>query len=118
MPVASAFFITAGLCAIGVPCLSSFWAEMLVFIAAVKAYPIRGMLAIMGIVITSLFMLRVVQKTFYGPKNEKWAHIPDVPLFLATPRIILAGILLLFGLFPRLILDVVQSAVIPFVAGF
>ncbi len=60
-------------------------------------------------------MLRVVQKTFYGEKNPKWEHIPDVPLFLASPRIILVGILVFFGLFPRLILDVIQSAVIPFV---
>ncbi len=118
MPVASAFFIIAALCGVGVPCMSSFWAEILVFIAAVKTYPVRGILAICGLVITSLFMLRVVMKTFYGPKNEKFAHIPDVSLFLATPRIILAGILLLFGLFPRLILDVIQSAVIPFVGGF
>jgi NADH-quinone oxidoreductase subunit M len=63
-------------------------------------------------------MLRVVQKTFYGDRNEKWAHIPDVTLVLATPRIILIGVLVFFGLFPRLILDVIQSAVVPFVSSF
>jgi NADH-quinone oxidoreductase subunit M len=58
-----------------------------------------------------------VQKTFYGEKNEKWAHIPDVPMYLASPRIILVGVILFFGLFPRIILDVIQSAVIPFVGS-
>ncbi|SHF49817.1 NADH dehydrogenase subunit M [Desulfacinum infernum DSM 9756] len=115
MPKASAFFIIAAFCGIGVPCMSSFWAELLVFISAVKTYPIRGILAVSGLVVSALFMLRVVQKTFYGEKNPKWEHIPDVPLFLASPRIILVGILVFFGLFPRLILDVIQSAVIPFV---
>lgn len=115
MPVASAFFIIAAFCGIGVPCLASFWAELLVFISAVKTYPVRGILAVMGLVVSALFMLRVVQKTFYGEKNERWEHIPDVPLFLASPRIILVGILVFFGLFPRLILDVIQSAVVPFV---
>ena len=118
MPVASAFFIIAAFCGVGVPCMSSFWAELLVFIAAVKTYPIRGVLAVLGLVVSALFMLRVVQKTFYGDRNEKWAHIPDVTLVLATPRIILIGVLVFFGLFPRLILDVIQSAVVPFVSSF
>jgi NADH-quinone oxidoreductase subunit M len=98
--------------------MSSFWAELLVFISSVKVYPIRGILAVLGLVISALFMLRVVQKVFYGDRNEKWAHIPDVGLFLATPRIILIGVLVFFGLFPRLILDVINSAVVPFVKGF
>ncbi len=115
MPKASAFFIVAAFCGIGVPCMSSFWAELLVFISAVKTYPVRGILAVSGLVVSALFMLRVVQKTFYGDKNPKWEHIPDVPLFLASPRIILVGILIFFGLFPRLILDIIQSAVVPFV---
>jgi NADH-quinone oxidoreductase subunit M len=118
MPIASAFFIIAAFCGVGVPCMSSFWAELLVFISAVKTYPVRGTLAVFGLVVSALFMLRVVQKTFYGDRNEKWAHIPDVTLVLATPRIILIGVLVFFGLFPRLILDVIQSAVVPFVSSF
>jgi NADH-quinone oxidoreductase subunit M len=117
MPVASAFFIVAAFAGIGVPFMASFWAELLVFIAAVQTYPVRGILAVFGLVLSALFMLRVVQKTFYGEKNEKWAHIPDVPLNLAIPRIILVGVILFFGMFPRVILDVIQSAVIPFVAS-
>jgi NADH-quinone oxidoreductase subunit M len=117
MPVASAFFIIAAFAGIGVPFMASFWAELLVFISAVKTYPVRGILAVGGLVISALFMLRVVQKTFYGEKNEKWEHIPDVPLALATPRIILVGVILFFGMFPRVMLDVIQSAVIPFVAS-
>jgi NADH-quinone oxidoreductase subunit M len=118
MPVASAFFIVAAFCGVGVPCMSSFWAELLVFISAVKTYPLRGIMAVLGLVVSALFMLRVVQKTFYGEKNERWAHIPDVSLLLATPRIILFGVLIFFGLFPRLMLDVIQTTVVPFVSSF
>ncbi|HOV86969.1 MAG TPA: NADH-quinone oxidoreductase subunit M [Syntrophobacteraceae bacterium] len=117
MPMASAFFIVAALAGVGVPCMASFWAELLVFVSAVKTYPVRGILAVLALVVGALFMLRVVQKTFYGEKNERWAHIPDVPPFLMTPRIILIGFILFFGLFPKMLLDVIQSAVVPFVAG-
>ncbi len=117
MPVASAFFILAAFAGIGVPFMASFWAELLVFVSAVQTYPVRGILAVMGLVVSALFMLRVVQRTFYGEKNERFEHIPDVPLALATPRIILVGVILFFGMFPRVMLDVIQSAVIPFVAS-
>jgi NADH-quinone oxidoreductase subunit M len=117
MPKASAFFIIAAFAGIGVPFMASFWAELLVFVSAVQTFPIRGILAVSGLVVSALFMLRVVQKTFYGERNEQWAHIPDVPLFLATPRIILVGVILFFGMFPKVMLDVIQSAVIPFVAS-
>ena len=38
MPIASAFFIMAALAGIGVPLMASFWAELLVFISAVRDF--------------------------------------------------------------------------------
>jgi len=101
-----------------VPLMASFWAELLVFIAAVKVFPVGGVLALAGLVVSALFMLRVVQKTFYGEKNPRWEHIPDVNGFMAVPRVILVSIILFFGLFPKLMLDVIQGTVIPFVSRF
>ncbi|HYA40233.1 MAG TPA: NADH-quinone oxidoreductase subunit M [Syntrophobacteraceae bacterium] len=118
MPIASSFFIIAALAGIGVPLMASFWAELLVFIAAVKAYPLGGIAALAGLIISALFMLRVVQRTFYGDCNPRWEHLADVSAFLAVPRIMLVGIIIFFGMFPGIMLDVIQSAVIPFASGF
>ena len=120
LPIISAFFILAAMAAVGVPGLASFWAELLVFISAVKVYPIRGILAISGLLISALFMLRVVMNTFYGSANPKFADLPDVSAFLATPRVILAGVILLFGLFPWMMLNLIQvsTSTFPGVVGF
>jgi len=117
MPVASAYFIVAALAGMGVPGLANFWGELVVFIAAVKVYPVRGIVAVLALVVTALFMLRVVQKTFYGPENERHAHLPDVSFGLGVPRMILAFVLVLFGLYPALMFDVIQTASIPFMNG-
>lgn len=117
MPIASSYFIVAALAGIGVPCLASFWGELMVFIAAFKTYPIWGALAVCALVVSALFMLRVVQRTFYGPQNEKFAHLPDVSLGLGIPRMVLLAVLVLFGLFPSLMLDMIQTASIPFMNG-
>jgi NADH-quinone oxidoreductase subunit M len=117
MPVASGYFIVAALAGIGVPCLASFWAELLVFIASFKVYPVRGALAVCALVVSALFMLRVVQRTFYGQKNERFAHLQDVSFGLGLPRMILVSVIVLFGLYPSLMLDVVQTAAIPLING-
>ena len=75
MPKASGYFILAAFTGIGVPCLASFWGELVVFIAAFKTYPVAGVLAVGALVIGALFMLRVVQRTFYGPMHAKYAHL-------------------------------------------
>jgi NADH-quinone oxidoreductase subunit M len=118
MPRASFFFILAALAGIGVPCLASFWAELLVFINGYQVYPALGVTAVLGLVVSALFMLRVVQRTFYGEKNQKYAAAPDMSLAMAVPRAMLAGTILLFGLLPRLILDTIQTGVVPLVELF
>ncbi len=117
MPVASGYFIVAALAGMGVPGLASFWGEFLVFVSAFKTYPLRGAAAVTALVISALFMLRVVQRTFYGPGNEKYAQLPDMPFRLGIPRMILVTVLLLFGFFPSLLLDMIETASIPLITG-
>jgi NADH-quinone oxidoreductase subunit M len=89
----------------------------MVFIAAFKVYPIPGLVAVLALVISALFMLRVVQRTCYGPENARYAGLSDVSFFLGIPRMILASVLVFFGLFPSLLLDIIQTASIPFMSG-
>jgi len=117
MPVASTYFIVAAMASMGIPCLASFWGELVVFISAFKVYPVRGAMAIGALVISALFMLRVVQKTFYGPKNEQYEQLPDVPFGLGIPRMILVAVLVFFGLYPSLLFDMIQTASIPLING-
>ncbi len=115
MPVASGYFIVGALAGMGVPVLAPFWAEVMVFISSLKVYPVRGVLAISALLVSALFMLRLVQRTFYGERNERFAHLPDVSFGLGIPRMILVAVLILFGLFPWLMLDLIQTSAIPLV---
>lgn len=117
MPVATSFFIVAALTGIGVPCLASFWAELLVFLSSFRVYPLYGTLAICGLVVSALFMLRVVQYACYGDTNEKFEGLPDISLWLSTPRIILVAVIVLFGFFPSVMVDMIQTASVPFMVG-
>ena len=99
MPAASAFFIMAALTGIGVPCLASFWGELMVFIAAFRVYPVAGVLAIGALVVSALFMLRVVQRTCYGPPNGTVCPSAGCFFRLGLPRLILVAVIVFSGCF-------------------
>jgi NADH-quinone oxidoreductase subunit M len=117
IPVGAFYFILAALTAIGVPGLASFWGELAVFIACLKVYPILGVLSICGLVVTALFMLRVVQSTCYGPPKEHHAHIEDISFAPGIPRMILSVVIVFFGLFPWFMFDMIETASSSFFKG-
>ncbi len=110
VPLASSMFIVAGLCGMGVPGFASFWAELLVFIATMQTHPVLGVLTISGLVITAAFMLRVLGRAMFGPRNPKWDHLVDATAWDLLPRAALVFVLVLFGVFPNLILDMIRAA--------
>ncbi len=117
IPVAAFFFILAALTSIGVPGLASFWGELVVFIACFKVYPVLAVVSICGLVVTALFMLRVVQKTCYGTPNEHHAHIRDISFAMGIPRMILSVVIIFFGLFPSFMFDMIETASSSFFKG-
>ncbi len=110
VPVATSFFIVAALCGMGVPGFASFWAELLVFIAAIEEFPVLGILAIAGLVFTAAYILRVLGTAIFGPKNPDWEKLIEPTAWLTIPRIILVALLLFFGFMPKIMLDMIGSA--------
>jgi NADH-quinone oxidoreductase subunit M len=120
MPRAVSIFIVAGLCGAGVPGLASFWAELLVFLAALEIYPVIGVAIIAGLVLTAIYVLRVFSVAFFGPVNDRWEGLRELDLqgWQLLPRAILVAVLVVFGFFPRLLLDVIDGTTAHVLAVF
>jgi NADH-quinone oxidoreductase subunit M len=110
IPVASAFFIIAALTGAGVPGFSSFWAELLVFLGTLRVFPALAVIVVLALTITLAYSIRVIVLAFFGQPREAHPPVADISPFLALPRAILVGFLLLFGFVPSLILDVIEPA--------
>ncbi len=115
MPTVVFFFMIAGLASLGLPGLSGFVAEVLVFIGAFRTFPVVGVLGVIAAMLTAVYILRLAARSFFGPADEQWADLKD-----ADPREhfvggLLAGILVLVGVFPRPFLDAINSSVQPLV---
>lgn len=114
MPKIAVAFLIAGLASLGLPGLFNFVAEFSIFTASIQVYPALAVISISAIVITSIYILRVFQKIFFGPRNSKWDEIQDVKGIEMIPIALLIGILLLFGVFPSLLINTINSG-LPFI---
>lgn len=125
-PFLAVAFAIAGLTSLGLPGLSGFVAEVLVFLGAFRSYPILTIIAGTGIVITAIYVLRVLQKIFFSTLNPKFVaadghHNATIPIRDATliekiALSILMLVLILFGLWPSFIVEVIKLG-IPGVLG-
>jgi NADH-quinone oxidoreductase subunit M len=64
------------------------------------------------LLITAIFILGVLQRVFYGPLREKWAQFSDLTLGERLTLIPVIGLMFAVGLYPQLILGVVNHTAI------
>ena len=117
MKFTSGFFAVAGLASLGLPGLSGFVAELMVFIGVFKTYLPLGFLAVIGAAITAVYILRLLGKVFFGPIDQRWEHLEDLSRLEFVGALLLIGFLVLWGIYPWPIVEVINSAVVPLLEG-
>lgn len=86
IPFLSVAYVIAGLASLGLPGLSGFVAEMTIFVGAFQHtdtfHRVATIVAVSSIVITAVYILRVVAVLLLGPtKDPHFDHLPDAKWF-------------------------------------
>ena len=118
MGITAAFFVIAGLTSLGLPGLSGFVAELLVFLGLFQTYPALGVLGIIGAAITAVYIFRLLAKVFFGPLDERWRDQRDASRIEVFSTAVLVGFVFLVGLFPFPFIRVIDSGVSSLLASF
>ena len=100
MGLTALFFAVAGLTSIGLPGLSGFVAELLVFLGLFHTYPALGVLGVVGAAITAVYILRLMAKVFFGRLGDRWEDQTDISRLEGLSAGILVAFIFLVGLFP------------------
>ncbi|MEM1084091.1 MAG: NADH-quinone oxidoreductase subunit M [Verrucomicrobiota bacterium] len=112
-PKLAFFFGIVGMASIGLPGLANFAGEVMVFISSFTAYdPAEGLgpvqitciLAIWGVVISAVYMLRAYRNIFQGPAVPSTESAADLSMADRVPAILLAVVLFIVGIFPNILL--------------
>jgi len=116
MPFYAVLFTMAGLASLGLPGMSGFVAEFLVFVGSFASLPWLTAIGAAGIVITAGYLLWMIQRVFFGPLVPKWAHLEDARGLEAVPLVCLMAVVILVGVYPGIITGIISSGVAPVVA--
>ncbi|MCX6069464.1 MAG: NADH-quinone oxidoreductase subunit M [Chloroflexi bacterium] len=110
MPLVAVAFIVGGLVSMGMPGFSGFVAEFPIFMGLWQRQPIVACIAAIAIVVTAAYILRVIGRVFFGAMPAEFeGHIPPISVMDKVALVILAGILILVGIYPAVIAPMVQS---------
>ena len=121
IPFLSVCYVIAGLASLGLPGLSGFVAEMTIFVGAFQHpelfYRIVTILAVSSIVITAVYILRVVAILLLGPTtNEHHNHLTDAKWFEKISVVTLIGAVAAIGLAPFWLSTMIGTSLQPIVA--
>ncbi len=110
MPKYTGIMTVGFFAALGLPGLSGFVSEAFSFLGAFQTHRVITIISTLGIVLTAAYMLWTLQRVFLGKPNEKWSSLPDIngrELFTLVP---LAVIVLVLGIYPSFLLDLMTSS--------
>ncbi|TFG32741.1 NADH-quinone oxidoreductase subunit M [Candidatus Thorarchaeota archaeon] len=120
MPI-TAFAAAIGMMSIaGSPPLSGFVSEWMMFLGGFNAaasgtvlnmgFLILTILAVSSTILSAAYMLRFFWRVFLGTHPEELEDVKESPKAMTIPMIILGILIVIFGIFPSLALDVIVPA--------
>jgi NADH-quinone oxidoreductase subunit M len=120
MPFLGVVWVIAGLASLGLPGLSGFVAEMTIFVGAFQHvdtfHRVMTIVATMSIVITAVYILRVIGILLFGPvNNDHFLHLKDADWYerLSTVTLVLA--IAAIGLAPLWLSNMINFSMTPIV---
>jgi NADH-quinone oxidoreductase subunit M len=110
MPIAGFAFGLGAFAAIGLPGFANFSGEVMIFFGAFHrngnlnhfgTFQIATLLALWGVVISAIYMLRAYRAIFMGVPQERWSSLIDLSKNLRLPVTLLVAVSLWIGFFPQ-----------------
>ena len=110
-PKLAVLFLIVLLGSVGLPLTNGFVGEFLMLRAVFDFQNILGVVATTSIILGAVYLLRLYQKTMFGPVTKFTENIEDIGGKELVVLVPIALIIIITGVFPNLILEVSQGFV-------
>ena len=94
---------------LGLPGLNGFVGEFLIFRGSFPLATWATALSVIGLLVTAIFILTILQRVFSGPLNERWSQMPDLTMGERLALVPAIAMMFVLGLYPQLVLGVINS---------
>jgi NADH-quinone oxidoreductase subunit M len=120
MPVTTVVFSIAGLGSLGLPMTSGFVAEFITFAGSFSSTVFNGIhifviVSAIAVVMAAGYILWMIQRVFYGPPKEQFAHAHDADALERVYMFSFIILILAVGIYPAFLTDIIKMGIAPLV---
>ncbi|MDP9486742.1 MAG: NADH-quinone oxidoreductase subunit M, partial [Actinomycetota bacterium] len=104
MPWAGGLLALGALAAMGLPGLAVFVSEFMSIMGGYEAFPVQGLLAALGIILSAMYLLYMLSRVIFGPiERPAYEEATDAGAVEMAAVVPLAVLLVLLGILPGLL---------------
>jgi NADH-quinone oxidoreductase subunit M len=112
MPWAGGLLALGALAAMGLPGLAVFVSEFMSIMGGYATFPVQGVLASLGIILSAMYLLYMLARVIFGPiERPAYEQVGDAGPIEMASVVPLAVLLVVLGVFPALLMGVQRPAV-------
>ena len=119
MPLITTFFVIAGFASLGLPGLSGFVAELMIFVGTFKMgsiWAISTIVAVFGVVLAAAYTLWMIQRAYFGERVQEdspvnFDQLDDLNRLELLSVLILTATIVIVGIYPAIITDMFNVGV-------
>ncbi|ALF55866.1 NAD(P)H-quinone oxidoreductase subunit D4 [Nostoc piscinale CENA21] len=100
IPLISALLVLSGMASAGIPGLTGFIAEFIVFQGSFSIFPIPTILCVVASGLTAVYFVILLNRTCFGKLDNDLAYYPKVLWSEKMPALILAALIIFLGVQP------------------
>ncbi|MCG6133817.1 MAG: NADH-quinone oxidoreductase subunit M [Nostoc sp. LLA-1] len=101
LPFISALLVLSGMASAGIPGLTGFVAEFIVFQGSFSVFPLPTLLCVASSGLTAVYFVILLNRTCFGKLDSNLAYYPKVFWSEKIPAIVLAALIIFLGIQPN-----------------
>lgn len=109
LPVVGWVLVFASLASLGLPSLSGFVAELIVFLGAYKTYKLLTIFTVTAIVLTAAYYIWMLQRVVFGPPHERLKDVKEhIHWSESLSMAALIVFIVILGIYPAPLLNLIE----------
>ena len=110
MPLTFAAYLTAIIALAGIPPTNGFISKWVIYQALIeKGYLFLALAAFFGSIASFMYVFKPLSTVFLGQLKPQHQEIKEVPLMMKIPMLILIGVIVFFGVFPGIQMNIITQ---------
>jgi NAD(P)H-quinone oxidoreductase subunit 4 len=117
LPFVGTMLVLTMMASAGIPGMVGFVGEFLSFQGSYLAFPVISLICLGSTGLTSVYFVIIINRALFGKLEENITYLPKVHNYERIPAIILAVLIVLFGIQPNLVISHTQATTDALVAN-